>query len=254
MTLRTEALTLSHGGRPISEALSLDFARGTLTALVGPNGAGKTTLLRALHGEHPPSAGRISLDGETLGPASRRRWAARIGYMPQESRAAPGLTVLETVLLGRAGTLAFRLPDAVLHEAAALLEEFGLLGLAGRGLETLSGGQRQMVFFAQALARRPEVLLLDEPVSALDLRHQRTLMRALRRLTTARNLISVVVLHDLNLAARYADRVAVLADGALQALGPPAEALSAPLLSAIYGVGLRVLRDEDGQFLVQALV
>ncbi|MXP64960.1 ABC transporter ATP-binding protein [Roseomonas sp. M0104] len=252
--MRAEALTLSHGGRPISEALSLDFARGTLTALVGPNGAGKTTLLRALHGEHPPSAGRISLDGEALGPANRRRWPARIGYMPQDSRAAAGLTVLETVLLGRAGTLALRLPDAALREAAALLAEFDLLDLAGRGLDTLSGGQRQLVFFAQALARRPEVLLLDEPVSALDLRHQQALMRTLRRLTRARNLISVVVLHDLNLAARHADRVAVLAEGALRALGPPAEALSAPLLSAIYGVGVRVLRDPEGGLLVQALV
>jgi len=252
--LYAEALTLRQGGRMVSRDLSLAFPRGAITALVGPNGAGKTTLLRALHGEHPLAAGRIALDGEALNPTTRRRWQARIGYMPQESRAAAGLTVLEAVLLGRAGTLAFRLPEAALREAAALLEEFGLLDLAGRDLTTLSGGQRQMVFFAQCLARRPEVLLLDEPVSALDLRHQQTLMRALRRLTEARRLISVVVLHDLNLAARYADRIGVLAEGSLRVLGPPAEALSAPLLSAIYGVGVRVLWGEDGHPMVQALV
>ncbi|WP_120006377.1 ABC transporter ATP-binding protein [Teichococcus vastitatis] len=252
--LRAESLTLRQGSQVISRSLSLDFARGGITALVGPNGAGKTTLLRALQGGHRPSGGRITLDGLALTDAGRRRWQARIGYMPQESRASDGVTVLEAVLLGRAGTLAFHLPDAELRAAATLLQEFGLLELAGRSLATLSGGQRQLVFFAQCLAREPEVMLLDEPVSALDLRHQQTLMRALRRLTDARQLISVVVLHDLNLAARYADRIAVLAEGRLRAIGPPREALSAPLLSEIYGVTVRVLRDADNMPLVQSLV
>ena len=248
--LLAEGLAFSHGAQPLSRDLSLSCAAGEVTALVGPNGAGKSTLLRALHGEHPLAAGRLSLGGVAYRPATRRAWQRRIGYMPQESRAAAGLSVLETVLLGSVESLAFRLPDAALRRAATLLARFGLIELAGRPLSRISGGQRQLVFFAQALLREPAMLLLDEPVSALDLRHQRELLRALRSLTVERGLVSLVVLHDLNLAARYADRVAVLQDGRLRAVGPPQTVLAAPLLSEVYGVALRVVPDADGHPLI----
>ncbi|MBL8703004.1 MAG: ABC transporter ATP-binding protein [Alphaproteobacteria bacterium] len=249
--LEIRNLTLAHDAHEVVTDLTLDVSPGEVTALVGPNGVGKSTLLRALFGEHRPRAGEIRLDGTPLHATRLRHWQSRIGYMPQENRGRMGLTALETVLAGSIERLALHVPEPELRRAAMALDQFGLAEVAHRSLDALSGGQRQLVYFAQALLRDPRVMLLDEPVSALDLRHQHLLMEDVRRLCRGRGMITVVVLHDLNLAARFADRLVVLGDDMAAVAGPPTRVLDDELLRRVYGVEARVGLDEDGYPWVQ---
>ncbi len=246
-------LHLAHGAQPVVNGLDLALAPGQVTAIFGPNGAGKSTLLRGLFGDHPARRGGLALDGTSFHAASRRAWQDRFGYMPQDSHPCVGLTALEVVLLGSIEHLSLRVTQAALREAALGLDRLGMLPLAQRRIETLSGGQRQLVFFAQALMRRPRVLLLDEPVSALDLRHQMLLLKRVRETTAAHDLITVVVLHDLNLAAAFADRVVLLHQGNALADGPPQAVFSSALLRTVYGIETKVGTDDAGRPWIQVL-
>lgn len=247
MALKLDNLSLAHKGSVVVDDVSLQLEQGQLVALIGPNGAGKSTLLRALFGAHRPVSGTISFQGTAPDTGQHRDWQGAIGYMPQDNSANDGLTTLETVLLGAIEDLTLRLSNAVLRRAAEALDRFGLLDLAQRRIETLSGGQRQLVYFAQVLMRDPKILLLDEPASALDLRHQMLLMSHVRHATRSKHLISVVVLHDLTLAASFADRIVVMDHGHITADGTPKDVLTAELLSRVYGVEGEVQHGADGR-------
>jgi iron complex transport system ATP-binding protein len=251
--LVTENLDLFHGPVPIVRGLDLSLRPGQVTAVFGPNGSGKSTLIRALFGDHIAERGSLSLDGVAFRPSIRRSWKSQFGYMPQDRSSCCGLTALEVVLLGSVEHLSLRVTERALRDAASGLDQLGILHLAQRRVETLSGGQRQLVFFAQALLRKPRVLLLDEPVGALDLRHQILLLNRVREITAARNLISVVVLHDLNLVATFADRVIVIHEGCAKADGAPQDVFSSQLLQTIYGVEACVHRDVAGRSWIQIL-
>jgi iron complex transport system ATP-binding protein len=251
--LGIRGFTLSHGERTVLRNLNLDFAPGQVSALFGPNGAGKTTLLRAVFGDHPATAGSLRLGGQQFEASQRRAWQARIGYVPQDNYPGTGLTAMEVVLLGSLERLSLRIRPEVLDAAAASLQSLGILDLAQRRIDQLSGGQRQLVYFAQVLMRQPEVLLLDEPVSALDLRHQILLLRRLRALTRERNLVSVLVLHDLNLAALFADRVVMLHEGIAWADGTPHDVFSSDMLRSVYGLDARVHSEPGGRPFIQVL-
>lgn len=252
MSLRIENLTLAHRRDVVIRDFSLSCAEGEVVALLGPNGAGKSTLLRALFGMHLPMSGSILFRNMKLGDVASRQWQSGVAYMPQDNAANGSLTALETVLLGAIGELSLRLPESVLRRAAAALETFGLLALSHRHIETLSGGQRQLVYFAQALMRRPKMLLLDEPASALDLRHQLLLMSHVREATRGDGLVTIVVLHDLMLAANFADRLVVLHDGRIAAAGSSPEVITTDLLRRVYGVESEVQRDSNGRVWVRA--
>jgi len=241
--LDIEKLSVARDGKPILKEVSLHLHPGELTALLGPNGCGKTTLLQALAGILPAS-GTVRLGGAVVprGRAQRELFS----YMPQDGGAVSSLSVIEVVLLGRLASLGLRVPRPLLDEAAEMLDTFGLLPLAGRGLGALSGGQRQMVFLAQALFAKPKVLLLDEPTSALDLRHQLTVLEHVRRLARERGIIAVAALHDLGHAARHAGRVICLADGGVLAHGAPAQVLNEALLRRLYKVKAEVAHGRDG--------
>jgi len=244
--LATRNLSLAHGKTEVIREVSLAFRPGEVTALIGPNGAGKSTLLQSLFGLHRPQAGTILLDHKPLANWRPADWQARIGYMPQDNGVHGSLTALETILLGSLEELSLRLSDPILRRAAESLDRFGLLDLSERRLETLSGGQRQLVYFAQAMMRSPKILLLDEPVSALDLRHQRVLLRHVRETTKTSDLVTIAVLHDLNLAAGYADRVVLMNEGRIIADGTPAEVLTPAHLARVYGVEVATYPTPDG--------
>lgn len=242
--LTISLLTSGYPNRPVIRDISLDkISSGEITALVGPNAAGKSTLLRALAGLLP-ATGEASLGGQNLLRLSTRDRADLMGFMPQSVPQATGLTVLEG-MLGALHVAGHGGGKAVVKAAVDVLAEIGIAELALRPLHALSGGQRQLASLAQAIVRRPRLLLLDEPTSALDLRHQFDVMSMVR--AYVRNgRIAVVVLHDLTFAARWADRIIVMKDGALNAAGPPDAAITADMLASVYGVKARVQRCERG--------
>lgn len=235
--IRVEDLTVTLGGRPVLRGVTLAVEAGEIVALLGPNGAGKSTLLRAIAGL-VPARGRIR-----LGPDGEH---ARLAFMPQESSAPRGLSVLEVVLLGRLERLGFVVGAVDLEAARRALAAVGLEDLAARPVAELSGGQRQMVYLAQTLAADPRIVLLDEPLAALDLRHQLEVAALVRRLVGERGLACLVVLHDLNVAARMADRLALLHEGRILAAGPPEAMLRPRHLATLYGVEAAFLEGPDG--------
>ncbi|MEG1767308.1 MAG: ABC transporter ATP-binding protein [Comamonas sp.] len=238
--LQVAGLSVHYRGRPVITGLDLPpLRRARVTALVGPNGAGKTTLLKALAGLVPAS-GALQLGDQALHRMRPAERARHVGYMPQFAAEGVELTVLESLLAAlrtqRSSAGAQTAP--ALQRAHALLERLGIGALALRPLDALSGGQRQLVSLAQSVVREPGVLLLDEPTSALDLRHQALVMSTARALALQGRIV-IAVLHDLNLAARWADDIVVLQQGRLHASGTPAQTLTPAMLSAVYGVQAR---------------
>lgn len=235
MSLVVTGLSVGYGTRRIFSNVDLpEIGRGRVTALAGPNGTGKSTVLRAIAGQIGAS-GHISWQGKDLMRMDTRERARIVGFMPQGMRDTLGLSVLESVIASLR-VFAPGLPMAACRERAfAVLQRVGVTELALRPLAHLSGGQRQLVSLAQSLVRDPAVLLLDEPTSALDLRHQIEVMNILRSLA-AEGRAAVVVLHDLSLAANWADDMVVLADGGVYAAGSPRQVLTPALFRDVYRV------------------
>ena len=240
--LQIENMRVSYGAAEILRGISADLPAGGLTALIGPNGTGKSTLLKAVAGLIPAS-GRMAFNGAGIRPGS-------VAYMPQDTSQKSALTVLEVILLGRVNGLALRLDPALVDQAAALLAAFNLEDLRDRTLDRLSGGQRQMVFLLQSLFRRPEVLLLDEPTAALDLNHQLFVLDTIRDYCRKYGIVAVAAVHDLTLAARFADRILCLYNGQLHANGAPDEVLTSDMIRSVYRVEAEVLRSGAGHLSV----
>lgn len=230
---------VAYDGRDVVGGVDLDIGAGEFVALVGPNGSGKSSLLRAAAGL-APHRGAIRF-------AAGSRERARLAYMPQESVRPPALSAFETVLLGRLKRLGLRVGDDDLAAVEATMRELGVADFADRLIGELSGGQRQLVYLAQALVGDPDILLLDEPTSALDLRHALDVLACVRALSARRGLASLVVLHDLNAAARFADRVAMLHQGRLAAFGTARDAFTAARLAEVFGVAAAIGEGPDGR-------
>lgn len=241
-----EAFGLRHsfGAAEVLSGVDLAVADGEVLGLVGPNGSGKTTALRILHREIVPGAGRVLLEGRDLAELSGRERARRIAVMAQELSGEVPLSVADVVLLGRiphSGTFGGSGAEDR-RIAAEALESAGAVHLARRGFGHLSGGEKQRVLIARALAQQPRLLLMDEPTNHLDIGSQHHVLQVVRE----RGLATIVVLHDLNLAARYCDRVIVLDRGRVHAVGAPAQALTAELVAATYDVRVEHATAEDG--------
>ncbi|MEU4655899.1 heme ABC transporter ATP-binding protein [Streptomyces sp. NPDC023723] len=235
-----EAVRVRLGGRPVLDGVDVTVRAGQLLALVGPNGAGKSTLLAALAADLPATGGVVRMHGRPVSAWSPAELALRRAVLPQSAALSFPFPVAEVVRMGRApyaGTPAADQDDAVVAEAMARTE---VSAFAGRPFAALSGGERARVALARVLAQRTPLLLLDEPTAALDLRHQELVLRLCRERARAGDAV-VVVLHDLGLAAAYADRVAVLRAGRLAADGPPAEVFRDDLLSEVYDQPVEVL-------------
>ena len=236
--------TVRIGPATLLDGVSLAVRPGEVLAVVGPNGAGKTTALRALSGESAPTAGAATLDGAPLADVGSGPLALRRAVMPQASSLPFDFSVLEVVLLGRTPHRSTRAAD--LDAASRAMDAAGVAAFADRRYPTLSGGEQQRVHLARALAQLdgpatagPRYLLLDEPTSALDLAHQHAVLRTARRRAAAGDGV-LAVLHDLNHAAQYADRVAVLAAGRLVACGAPRDVLTAEVVAEAFGVAVVV--------------
>ena len=243
--LHAQQVTLSYGDRTVVEALDLDIAPGRITAIVGANGCGKSTLLRALARLLAPKQGRVLLDGEPIGARPTKQVARVVGLLPQSPLAPEGITVAD--LVGRGRHPHQRLLarwNAHDHEAVAeALAATDTTELAERSIDELSGGQRQRVWVAMALAQQTDILLLDEPTTFLDIAHQIEVLDLLAELGRTRGTTIVMVLHDLNLAARYADELVAMCEGRIVAGGPPSQVLDADLVQQVFGIRSHVIDD-----------
>lgn len=250
--LELSGLSFSYRHRPVLRDVDLSVEEGRFCALLGANGAGKTTLLKCVNHLLRPGRGRVLWRGADTGRLTMRERARIYGYVPQNTQARAGLNVFETVLSGRLPHMGHRASPSDVGRVSALLEELGLSELAFRPLHQLSGGERQRVLIARALAQDPEVLLLDEPISSLDLRYQYEIMDLLRRVSRERGLTVVAVLHDLNIALTYADQLALLKNGRLYAHGPPSDVLTERAVEEVFGISMELLTVKGRSVLLPA--
>ncbi|WKX69971.1 ABC transporter ATP-binding protein [Streptomyces sp. XD-27] len=236
-------LRLAYGDRVVADGLDLEIPAGRVTALVGPNACGKSTALRALARLLKPAAGAVHLDGRDIAELSARDLALRLALLPQSPAAPDGITVRDLVARGRTPHQRWWRQWSQTDDAAvdAALEATGAAPLADRGLDELSGGQRQRVWIAMALAQDTSVLLLDEPTTYLDLAHQVDVLELVSELNRADGRTVVMVLHELNLACRYADHLIAMRDGEVAAAGPPTDVVTPDLVHDVFGMRAAVI-------------
>jgi iron complex transport system ATP-binding protein len=239
--LELRGVVAGYGAREVLHGLTFGLSAGEVVGLVGPNGAGKSTLVAVAARGLAPTAGEVLLDGAPLRGYGRRALARRLAVVPQGGELPEGFTVDEVVAMGRTPHAGFLRGPAPADEAAIedALRRTDVFALRARRVETLSGGERQRVVLARALAQDPGVLLLDEPTNHLDLRYQVETLRVARA-AAAHGVAVLVVVHDLNLAARACDRVALLEAGRIVANGPPAEVFTQARLRSVYQADVRV--------------
>ncbi|GAA3885304.1 ABC transporter ATP-binding protein [Gibbsiella dentisursi] len=253
--LRIEDFCAGYPKRQVIRNLSVPMLpRGKITVLLGPNGSGKSTLLRSLAGLNP-AQGKLWLDGDNLMAMPFARRAEKVVYLPQSLPAGVHLHVLESVIVAQRAS-GGRSHAGSEADVMALLEQLGIAHLALSYLDQLSGGQKQLVGLAQSLIRQPSLLLLDEPLSALDLNYQFHVMDLVRRETSKRNIVTIVVVHDINIALRHGDHVLMLQDGNVVADGVPEAVITSESLAQVYGVRGRIERCSRGtpQVLIDGLI
>lgn len=243
--LETKNLTLSYGRTPIINDLYLGIPAEKITTLVGPNGCGKSTLLRGLARLLKPQRGVVYLDGSDISKRSTKAVAKRLGILPQSAIAPEGLTVQDLVAQGRYPYQNWFQQWSQEDETMVswALELSGMTEFAERPLDQLSGGQRQRAWAAMALAQNTEILLLDEPTTFLDLAHQIEILDLLTELNKTQSRTIVMVLHDLNQAARYADHLVVIQQGEIYDQGTPEHVMTETMVSQVFGVNSRIVPD-----------
>lgn len=229
-TLQIDSLSCAYKGKPVLNCVHAEFSSGRLTAILGRNGAGKTTLIRCIAGLHD-YCGQVRLtDKEKVLDRSH------IAYLPQLEKITSSLAAFETILLGLTKQLTWKVSQEQLQKVSDVIRELKLEALADTPVKSLSGGQKQLVFLAQAFVSEPKILLLDEPTSALDIRHQLVVMDTVAKYCKEKDAIALFVIHDLMLASRYSDSILFLHDGKVHALDRPENVLHSSVIDPIYQI------------------
>ncbi len=242
--LTIEKAGFKYGGTRILEDINLKVRKGEFWGILGPNGAGKTTLMNLIDGLIPLNEGSIKIGGKSVGAMKRRELAKRMAVVPQDASLVFPLTVEEVVLMGRSphmGRCEFE-SEKDIAVARFAMEATDVLSLSSRLMQSLSGGERQRVLIARALAQQPEMLLLDEPTSSLDIAHQMSVFDMIRSFSGDAGLTVLAATHDMNLASMYCDRIALLHNGCFYSQGTPEEALTEESIREVYGVNVFVDR------------
>ncbi len=242
--LHVRDLQFGFDSRLIVDGLEIELVAGEVVALLGANGAGKTTLLQLLSRHLKPGSGTVSLDANDIATWSRRTLAQKIALMPQQENRDSSLRVMDVVSLGRMPHCGWWLPMSPIDHQRVdeAIEAAGLDALRERKIDALSGGEWRRMILARALAQDASVLLLDEPIAGLDLKYQVEVLEYVRQTTKQKSLVTVITLHDLNLAATFADRIAVLHQGRLIAVGPTVDVLRPELIELAFGIAVEVIK------------
>jgi len=248
--LRVDGVEFSYRSVEALRGVRFEVERGEVISVVGPNGSGKTTLLRVIDGILKPRRGSVYIDGRSVHGMGRRELAKVFGYVPQRLEGVHPITVLDFVVSGRRGYMLFAPTKHDFDKALEALREVGAEDRAYRRLTELSGGELQLVLIARALAAEPRVLLLDEPTANLDLRHQVEVLELLRGVAKNKGVAVVMALHDLTQAYRYSDKVVMMRRGEVYAAGKPEEVITEENVYSVYGVRVRIYREEGAVIVV----
>jgi len=241
-------LTFGYSSDPQKNILrGIDFVAqtGKLTAVIGTNGAGKSTMLKTIIGILP-GKGDIKINGKPAAAYTPQERSSTVSYLSQDNDCKINLSVFEVVMLGRMGSLSFHVKDEDIQATEDVLKRLNIQAFASRSIMALSGGQRQLVFIAQTLVKEPSVLLLDEPTSALDLHKQFNLLTLLKGLTQEHKFTTLVTLHHLDLAAKFADEIIILKNGEVYSQGVPREIFTEEMMETVYRIKTKVYMDDEG--------
>jgi iron complex transport system ATP-binding protein len=250
MKLCVEGLDFSYASAPILDDIHFDMCNGEIIGVVGPNGTGKSTLIKCVDRILSPCKGTITLDGADVLKMHRTLLAKKIGYIPQRVSQSFPASVFDVVLMGRKPYMGWAADEKDIDMVISMLQLLNLEALAMVDFNDLSGGQQQKVFIARALVQETSVLLLDEPTSNLDIRHQLEVMDTIRNIVKKKELAAIVAIHDLNLANRYSDKVLLMKNGRIVAAGNPSSVLTEENIQMVYGVRSIVKHDLTVSYII----
>jgi iron complex transport system ATP-binding protein len=240
-------LEFGYSSQLILKKISMELRPSEMLGVIGPNGSGKSTLIQCIDGLLKPKNGSIFLDGTDIKGISRKEMAKMVGYVPQtSSRSFFPSTVLDAVLMGRRPHLGWRSSSGDVKKAIKVLRLMGIENLAMNDINQLSGGQQQKVLIARALAQESSILLLDEPTSNLDIKHQLEVVEIIREMVAERGISAIMAVHDLNLASKYTDRIIMMKEGCIVDQGVPSEVLTKENIRSVYGVVAEVINNNGG--------
>lgn len=245
MKLKVNNIEFAYNSIPVLENISMELNCSEVLGIVGPNGTGKSTLIRCIDHILNPKRGSIFLDEQDISKMTRMEIARKIGYVPQSIEGVFPASVIDTVLMGRRPYLRWKSSKEDLDYVLEVLELLGMMEFSIRDINEISGGQQQKVLIARALAQKADLLLLDEPTSNLDIRHQLEVMEIMKNIVKNKGISAIMALHDLNLASRYADRIIMMKEGKIFAAGNPASVLTVENIKQVYGV--RALVTDNGE-------
>jgi len=244
--IKIDGLSFSYSSTPVLKDITLDLTGPKFVSILGPNGVGKSTLIHCINKILSPTGGTVMLDGKDVKDITIKEMAKQVGYVPYSANDTFPLTVVDTVLMGRHPHSKWGSLDKDLDIVYDTLKMLGISHLAMRNFNELSAGQHQKVMLARGLVQEPKVLLLDEPTSNLDIRHQLDVTKMLKRLSEEKGILVIMISHDISIAAKFSDEIIMLRDGAIYAAGTPNEVITEPNLEAVYGVKSRIV-DDDGR-------
>lgn len=245
MRLRVKDVEFSYRSVRVLNGVSMELAESEMLGIVGPNGTGKSTLIRCLNRILSPQKGTVLLDVWDIKKMSLMELARKIGYIPQTTSQVFPATVFDTILMGRRPHVGWRSSEKDTEKVLEMLRLLNIEEFAMRDINELSGGQQQKVFIARALTQEPDILLLDEPTSNLDIRHQLEVMDIIKNIIRKKGISAIMAIHDLNLAARYSDRVLMMNSGKIFAAGNPSSVLTPANIRDVYGVEADVTNNSD---------
>lgn len=250
MELKIKDVSFSYSSVPVLHDVSFELGGNELVSILGPNGVGKSTLIHCINKILAPTSGTVLIDGKDVSEIKLKELAKQIGYVPYSANDSFPLSVIDTVMIGRHPHSKWGTLDKDLDIVYDTLRMLGISHLAMRPFNELSAGQHQKVMLARGLVQEPEILLLDEPTSNLDVRHQLDVTKMLKRLSREKNILILMISHDINIAAKYSDKIILMHKGSVFDMGEPNKVITAENLRTVYGVTAEITKDDDAPHVI----